>query len=65
MLPAMNMETQTAIVLFALVAAFGLVTVVAVDIMFTVQEIHADKPPVKGCTRSVAANASQGRCVQP
>ena len=59
------METQTTTVLFALIAALGLVTVVAVDIMLTVQEIHADKPPVKGCTRSVAANASQGRCVQP
>jgi hypothetical protein len=64
MLPAMNMETQTAIVLFALVAAFGLVTVIVVDIMLTVQEIHADKPPVKGCTRSIAANASKGRCIQ-
>jgi hypothetical protein len=58
------MERPTAIVLFALVAVLGLVTVVAVDIILTVQEIHADKPPVKGCTNSVAANASKGRCVQ-
>jgi hypothetical protein len=43
-------------VLFALVAAFGLVTVVAVDIMLTAQEAEA-----KGCNRSIAANASKGR----
>ena len=59
------MKNDSTLVIFALVAALGLVAVVAVDIMLTVQEIHADKPPVKGCTRSVAANASQGRCVQP
>jgi hypothetical protein len=59
------MKNDSILVVFALIVALGLVTVVAVDIMLTVQEIHADKPPVKGCTRSVAANASQGRCVQP
>jgi hypothetical protein len=63
MLPSMNMETQTAIVLFALVAAVGLVTVVAVDVILTIQEAEAQKP--RGCNRSVAANASQGRCVEP
>jgi hypothetical protein len=56
------METQTAIVLFALVAAFGLVTVVAVDIILTAQEAEA-----QGCLRgkapSTAVNASKGRCV--
>jgi hypothetical protein len=57
------METHTAIVLFALVAAFGLVTVVAVDIILAAQEAEAQKP--RGCNRSVAANASQGRCVEP
>lgn len=51
------METQTAIVLFALVAAFGLVTVVAVDIIVTAQEAEA-----AGCRTSVAVNASKGRC---
>jgi hypothetical protein len=57
MLPAMNMETQTAIVLFALVAAFGLVTVVAVDIMLTAQETEA-----KCRVLSTGYNASRGRC---
>jgi hypothetical protein len=51
--------TQTAIVLFALVAAFGLVTVVAVDIILTVQEAEA-----KGCRTSIAVNASKGRCIR-
>jgi hypothetical protein len=59
----MNMETQTAIVIFALVAAVGLVTVVAVDVILTIHEAEAQKP--RGCNRSVAANASQGRCVEP
>jgi hypothetical protein len=57
------MDTQT-LVIFALVAALGLVTVVAVDVMLTVQEIDADPRPTKGCNRSVAVNASQGRCFQ-
>jgi Flp pilus assembly protein CpaB len=57
MLPAMNMETQTAIVLFALVAALGLITVVAVDIVLTTQEAEA-----AGCKTSQAFNASKGRC---
>ena len=57
------METHTAIVLFALVGALGLVGVVVVDIMLTAQEVEAQKP--RGCNRSVAANASQGRCVEP
>lgn len=47
---------------FALVAALGLVTVVAVDIMLTMQEIDAAPPPTKGCRNSVAVNASEGRC---
>jgi hypothetical protein len=54
------METQTALVLFALIAALGLVGVVAVDIMLTAQEAEA-----KGCIRSTPANASKGRCIQP
>jgi hypothetical protein len=48
---------------FAVVAALGLVSIVAVDIMLTMQEAEAQKP--RGCNRSVAANASQGRCVEP
>jgi hypothetical protein len=52
------------IMVFALVAALGLVSVVAVDVLLTVQEIDAAPPPVKGCRNSQAANASQGRCVK-
>ena len=53
------METNTVIVLFALVAALGLVGVVVVDIMLTAQEAEA-----KGCRTSTAVNASKGRCIQ-
>jgi hypothetical protein len=53
------------VIVFALISALGLVTVVAVDILLTVQEIDAAPPPVKGCRNSQAANASQGRCVHP
>jgi hypothetical protein len=55
-----NMDTQTTVLIFAILAAFGLIAIVAVDIVLTAQEAEA-----KGCTRSVAANASQGRCVNP
>jgi hypothetical protein len=52
------MNIESTIVLFALVAALGLVTVVAVDIMLTAQEAEA-----KGCRPgSTGSNASQGRC---
>jgi hypothetical protein len=61
MLSWLNIEST--MVLFAVVAALGLVSVVAVDIMLTMQEVEAQKP--RGCNRSVAANASQGRCVEP
>jgi hypothetical protein len=57
------METNSTIVIFALVAALGIVTVIVVDIILTAQEAEAQKP--RGCNRSVAANASQGRCVNP
>ena len=57
------METNSTLVIFAIIAALSLVTVVAVDIMLTMQEVEAQKP--RGCNRSVAANASQGRCVEP
>jgi hypothetical protein len=53
------MITQQNLVIFALVAAFGLVTVVAVDIMLTAQEAEA-----VGCKNSRAFNASQGRCLR-
>ena len=51
------------LVIFALIAALGLVAIVAVDIILTAQEVEAQKP--RGCNRSVAANASQGRCIEP
>jgi hypothetical protein len=57
------METHTGILLFALVAAVGMVGVIVVDIMLTAEEAETQKP--RGCNRSVAANASQGRCVEP
>ena len=51
------------IMVFALVAALGLVTAVAIDVILTFQQAEAQKP--RGCNRSVAANASQGRCIEP
>ena len=51
------METNSTLVIFAIIAALGLVTVVAVDIIFTAQEAEAI-----GCNNSRAFNASQGRC---
>jgi hypothetical protein len=54
------METNSTLVLFAIIVALGLVTVVAVDIIFTIQEAEA-----KGCRTSQAVNASKGRCIQP
>jgi hypothetical protein len=58
------MNNQNTLVIFALVAALGLVTLVAVDITLIAQEASGDKPPTKGCRNSVAINASQGRCFQ-
>jgi hypothetical protein len=54
------METNSTLVIFAIIAALGLVTVVAVDILLTAQEAEA-----KGCRTSTAVNASQGRCFNP
>ena len=45
-------------VLFAVVAALGLMTVIAVDIILTAQEAEA-----RGCRNGIAVNASQGRCL--
>jgi hypothetical protein len=53
------MDRQNILMIFALIAALGLVTVVAVDIVL-MQGAEA-----KGCRNSIAANASKGRCVQP
>lgn len=57
------MISEKTLIIFAIVAVLGLVSVIAVDIMLTAQEAEAQKP--RGCNRSVAANASQGRCVEP
>jgi hypothetical protein len=52
------MNTQQTLVIFALIAAMGLVTVVAIDIILTAQEAEA-----KGCSGTTPAlNASKGRC---
>jgi hypothetical protein len=53
------MNVETTVVLFALIAVLGLVTVVAVDIILTTQEAEAAGCPIS----SPAANASRGRCV--
>ena len=55
------MGTQTTMVFFAIMAAFGLIPIVAVDIVLDTQEAEA-----KGCkSNSVAVNASLGRCFKP
>jgi hypothetical protein len=54
------MKTDSILVMFALIAALGLVAAVAVDIMLTMQEADA-----RGCRTSTAFNASQGRCFHP
>jgi hypothetical protein len=55
------METNSTLVIFALIAALGLVTVVAVDIMLTTQEAEA-----KGCSGGgTGFNASKGKCLKP
>jgi hypothetical protein len=51
------METNSTLVIFAIIAALGLMTVVAVDIVLLTQDAEA-----KGCTSSLAVNASKGRC---
>ena len=54
------MNAQKTLVIFALIAALGMVTVVAVNIMLTAQEAEA------GCERGRAVNQSlqksNGRC---
>jgi hypothetical protein len=55
------MDAQKTLVIFALVAALGLVTVVAVDVILTMQEAEA-----RGCPATRPGfNASQGRCFKP
>jgi hypothetical protein len=53
------MNTESMIAIFALVAAIGLLGVIAVD-AFAIQRVDA-----RGCGNSIAFNASQGRCFHP
>ena len=54
----------TILVIFAVFAGMGLVGVVAVTIISVAEDAEAQIKP-RGCNRSVAANASQGRCIEP
>jgi hypothetical protein len=55
------MDTQTAMVIFAIIAALGMMTVVTVDVMLTMQEADA-----KGCAEnSTAYFASNFQCFNP
>ena len=52
-----NNNTETMLTILAIVAALGLVTVVAVEVLSIVQEAEA-----AGCKSGVAFNASKARC---
>ena len=54
------MNTETMLTIFAIVAALGIVTVVAVEALSIAQEDEA-----RGCNNGIAINASQGRCFHP
>jgi hypothetical protein len=51
--------TTTTLAIFAVVAAMGLIGVVAVQILSVPEDAEA-----RGCNNSVAANASKGRCIR-
>ena len=56
-----NMKSNTMLTIFAIVATFGLVAVVAVEVLSIAQEAEA-----RGCSStSPAANASKTRCFRP
>jgi Flp pilus assembly protein CpaB len=55
------MDTQKTLLIFALVAALGLVTMVAVDI--SQQQAQAAQPAGRGCEFTPGGNASRTRCV--
>ena len=56
-----SMNVETVVVPFAIAAIFGLVGLVAVDIMLTTQEAEA-----KGCSGGgTGFNASKGKCFKP
>jgi hypothetical protein len=56
--------STTILAIFGLFAVTGLVGVVAVTIISIAEDAEAQTKP-RGCNRSVAANASQGRCIEP
>ena len=51
---------STTLAIFAIFAVMGLVGVVAVTILSISEDAEA-----RGCNRSIAFNASQGRCFHP
>jgi Flp pilus assembly protein CpaB len=55
-----NMNSSI-IMVFAVVAALGLVSVVAVDM--SQQQAEAAQPPGRGCEFTPGGNASKTRCV--
>ena len=55
------METNSTLVIFAIIAALGLVTVVAVNIIVTAQEAEAAKSTTGQCA-STLKNASSQIC---
>ena len=58
------MNTQTTVVIFALLAAFGLLAIVTVDIFLTMQE--AEAVGGQGCRPGFTGfNASQEKCFHP
>jgi hypothetical protein len=59
----MELNTTT-LAIFAIVATLGMIGVMGVNVLLTLQEIDAAPPPTKGCRNSLAVNASQGRCFQ-
>ena len=52
--------TTTALTIFAVMAAMGIIGVVAIEVFSTPQEATA-----RGCKSGVPFNASQGRCFHP
>ena len=63
------METMkdTTIIKLALVSALavmGVMMMAVIESTIITQQADAAPPPVKGCRNSLAANASQGNCVQ-
>jgi hypothetical protein len=52
------MNNQEMLVIFALIAALGILSVQVVDIVLFLEA------EAKGCPHSVAVNASKGRCLK-